>query len=63
MLVIDLYEIKRILDDIKENKIEGNELITFIEGSENDRSKIYKEWLKLNGEITEIFEKMRTAIR
>jgi len=63
MLVSDLYEIMRIVDNIREKKVEYSELAVFIESSEKDRSNTYNEWLKLNGELTEIFEKIRTTIR
>ena len=63
MLVSDLYEIMRIVDDIRKKKVEYSELTVFIESSEKDRSNTYNEWLKLNGELTEIFEKIRTTIR
>jgi hypothetical protein len=63
MLVSDLYEIKRILGDIREKYLEKVKLTEYIESSEKDRSNTYVDYLELNGNITEIFEKIRTSIR
>ena len=63
MLVNDLYEIKRILNDIRQNQAGNIELKDFIEKSEVDRSVVYKQYLILNGQLTETFEKIRTSIR